>query len=370
MNTIIKASVRALVGIASPALTLYDIFSNNLSSAFSAGLCLVGGRGPLPPHKPSSTRPQAVVVTGGSAGIGRETCLRLARRGYLVFAGVRKASDGEDLKTEYDNNKPSEFGDIIPVILDVTHKSAITNARNEIKRHLEHYGAELAGLVNVAGIIHLAPLENTDDAEIRKMFDVNFFGVLDICKAFMPELKRSRGRIINIGSAASFIVAPSAGIYSASKAAIAAATEALRMEVRPFGVGVSLIEPGCIKTRAWDIGVKKLHEYNAHAKGSERSSGISTDDVFLRSSHTTRTDKHENPRCPYEGLFGRLQLAYDAAIHLAFPPKHISQHVEHALGSRFPRERYLGGIDTKVADFALKFVPQKLVETAIKWVLW
>ncbi|KAJ3151434.1 hypothetical protein HDU86_006134 [Geranomyces michiganensis] len=350
----------ALVKVASPFVTGYDVVSNTASSAFSAALAIVGGAGPLPPHSPKTIQSKAVFVTGTSAGIGRNVALTLASKGYLVFAGVRKMSDGDSLVREFKTCKSYKVNGIVPVIVEVTSKTAIAGALSEVKQKLEQYGAELVAVVNVAGLITLSPLEITDDAEIRKEFDVNFFGVLDVTKAFLPLLKRTRGRVINIGSAASFITAPSAGIYSASKAAVAAATEALRMELRPLGVGVSLIEPGCIRTRAWDIGVKKLREINEKS-GSQQSAGVNTDDVFA---------PREGKGADYRPLFKRLQLLYELAIKLAFPPEHITQHVEHALGSRFPRDRYLGGPDVKVAYFVLKFVPQKVVETAIKLVLW
>ncbi|KAI8593907.1 hypothetical protein BDZ88DRAFT_447617 [Geranomyces variabilis] len=357
-----ESVLHALVKVASPFVTGYDVVSNTASSAFSASLALVGGAGPLPPHPPKTTHTKAVFVTGTSAGIGRNVALTLASKGYLVFAGVRKLSDGESLVREFKTSKSYKANGIVPVILDVTNKQGISNARTEVAQKLELRDANLVAVVNVAGLITLSPIEVTDDKEIRKEFDVNFFGVLDVTKAFLPFLKRTRGRVINIGSAASFITAPSAGIYSASKAAIAAATEALRMELRPLGVGVSLIEPGCIRSRAWDIGVKKLREYNDEKSGSQQSAGVSTDDLFVpRESQVIDN---------YKPLFKRLQLAYELAINLAFPPEHITQHVEHALSSRFPRDRYLGGPDVKVAYFVLKFVPQKVVETAVKLVLW
>ncbi|KAJ3173750.1 hypothetical protein HDU88_002839 [Geranomyces variabilis] len=357
-----ESVLHALVKVASPFVTGYDVVSNTASSAFSASLALVGGAGPLPPHPPRTTHAKAVFVTGTSAGIGRNVALTLASKGYLVFAGVRKLSDGDSLVREFKTRNSYKANGIVPVILDVTNKQGIFNARTEVAQKLEQRDADLVAVVNVAGLITLSPIEVTDDKEIRKEFDVNFFGVLDVTKAFLPFLKRTRGRVINIGSAASFITAPSAGIYSASKAAIAAATEALRMELRPLGVGVSLIEPGCIRSRAWDIGVKKLREYNDEKSGSQQSAGVSTDDLFVpRESQVIDN---------YKPLFKRLQLAYELAINLAFPPEHITQHVEHALSSRFPRDRYLGGPDVKVAYFVLKFVPQKVVETAVKLVLW
>ncbi|KAJ3182071.1 hypothetical protein HDU87_000415 [Geranomyces variabilis] len=358
-----ESVLHALVRVASPFVTGYDVVSNTASSAFSASLAIIGGAGPLPPHPPETTHAKAVVVTGTSAGIGRNVALTLASKGYLVFAGVRKLSDGDSLVKEFKTHKSYKANGIVPVILDVTNKQGIVDARNEIAQKLQQRNADLVAVVNVAGLITLSPIEVTDDKEIRKEFDVNFFGVLDVTKAFLPFLKRTRGRVINIGSAASFITAPSAGIYSASKAAIAAATEALRMELRPLGVGVSLIEPGCIRTRAWDIGIKKLREYNDKKSGSQQSAaGVSTDDLFA-----PRESKGIDNYAP---LFKRLQLAYELAINLAFPPEHITQHVEHALSSRFPRDRYLGGPDVKVAYFVLKFVPQKVVETAVKMVLW
>ncbi|KAI8826605.1 uncharacterized protein EV422DRAFT_3723 [Fimicolochytrium jonesii] len=508
---IIESLIRGTVAnIASPLLSVYDTMSNKLSSAFSAALCIVGGPGPLEPHLPH--RDRAILVTGTSAGIGRQAAWALASQGYTVFAGVRKLREGQELRHEFLNAQfrenivagPCPIGEIIPVVLEVTDKMSILTAKNTIENVLRGRGGKLVGVINVAGLIFLSPLETTDSSEVRRIFDVNFFGVLDVARTFLPLLKKSRGRIVNVGSAASFLVAPAAGIYSASKSAIGSATEALRMELANSHVGVSLIEPGAIRTRAWDVAVNTLPKYNADLQNGTAgaSSGIGSDGVYTKAtaepfqigeqdaigpdgndyprkerkysvdfaqchlgctnsgngdgaqvcnrdasfgifSHETvnskntdgTNDKHisggagnlqtangkkpkkskrggarpapirasygkhqpeAEPKCPilicpssprspvgtlaeseqnatilwYAPLFNRLEIAYKAGILLAFPPKHVTQHVEHALMSRFPRDRYLAGADAKIADAILTFVPQKIVELAIRWFLW
>ncbi|KAJ3016890.1 hypothetical protein HKX48_003803 [Thoreauomyces humboldtii] len=244
--------------------------------------------------------------------------------------------------------------------MDVTVLSDVQATLATVTAILRARDGELVGVVNVAGVILLAPYETASDEELRAQFDVNFFAVLTVSRTFLPLLKESKGRLINIGSAASFIVAPSAGIYSATKAAVAAATDAMRMELRNEGVGVSLIEPGCIRTRAWEVGIARLHTYNSTP--NLPASGITTDHAFSTKSGV--------PRENYETLFSRLEGIYRLAITLAFPPKHIAQHVEHAIRSRFPRARYLGGPDVKVADFMMRFVPSGVVAAAFGWVLW
>jgi NAD(P)-dependent dehydrogenase (short-subunit alcohol dehydrogenase family) len=185
-----------------------------------------------------------VVVTGSSSGIGRASALRLAGNGFQVFAGVRKVADGAALR--YD---AGDVGDcIIPVILDVTDAASIAAAADEVTRRLG--GRPLAGVVNVAGVGMAGPIEYVTPAELRGMFEVDVFGQIAVIQAFLPLIREARGRIVNISSVGAHIAMPFGGVLGAAKSALGILSDALRLELRPFGVRVITVEPGAINTPA------------------------------------------------------------------------------------------------------------------------
>jgi len=186
---------------------------------------------------------KAVVVTGAPSGIGRATALALAERGFRVFAGVRKTKDGESLSSE-------SGGLVVPIILDVTDASAVAAAAESVRAELGERG--LDGLVNNAGIASPAPVEYMSAEVLRRQFEVNVFGQVTVIQAFLPLVRRARGRIVNVGSVGSHIAMPFGGALCGSKAAFSLLSDSLRLELRPYGIHVSLIEPGAIATPAVD----------------------------------------------------------------------------------------------------------------------
>jgi NAD(P)-dependent dehydrogenase (short-subunit alcohol dehydrogenase family) len=198
---------------------------------------------------------RAVLVTGTSTGIGRATALLLDRIGYRVFASVRRRGDGDELRKEASEK-------LTPVLFDVTDEAAIARARDTIAEVVGDRG--LWGLVNNAGISFRAPLEFVPLAECRRLYDSNVFGLLAVTQAFLPLLRQAQGRIVNVGSITSLMVTPFHGIYSSAKMAVKGLTDALRMEVRPFGIQVSLMIYGGVQTALWDRVARKTAETTAH----------------------------------------------------------------------------------------------------------
>ncbi len=184
----------------------------------------------------------AVLVSGASTGIGHAISMHLAHNGYTVYAGVRKEGDRERLE--------SEHARIRPVILDVTVPADVARAVQTVREA----GDTLAGLVNNAGIAVAGPLEFLPLAALRLQFEVNTIAPIAMAQAALPMLRESRGRIVNIGSIAGRLSAPFVGPYSASKAAIASLTDALRQELARFGIAVSLLEFASVKTPIWEKG--------------------------------------------------------------------------------------------------------------------
>jgi NAD(P)-dependent dehydrogenase (short-subunit alcohol dehydrogenase family) len=184
----------------------------------------------------------AVLVTGASTGIGHAIAMHLAANGYTVYAGVRKEDDRERLEAEHTR--------IRPVILDVTVPADVTRAVQTVREN----GDTLSGLVNNAGVAIAGPLEFLPLEALRYQFEINVIAPIAMTQAALPLLRETQGRIVNVGSIAGRLSAPFVGPYSASKAAIASLTDALRQELARFGIAVSLLEFASVKTPIWQKG--------------------------------------------------------------------------------------------------------------------
>ena len=187
---------------------------------------------------------KTIVITGTSTGIGKASALHLDKMGFKVYACVRKQVDGDNLKMEASDR-------LTPIILDVTDEESINSAANIIEKETD---GKLFGLVNNAGVGIGGTLEVTPVKEIRKLMEVNVIGLLAVTKAFIPMLRKSKGRIINIGSTSSLLAFPGASAYSASKFAVRAITDSLRLELKPFGISVILVAPGAVESEIWKKG--------------------------------------------------------------------------------------------------------------------
>src|SRR5688500_3137446 len=183
----------------------------------------------------------AVVITGASTGIGHACALDLDSHGCHVFAGVRREEDAERLR--------SERAFIEPVRIDVTDADSIASARDRVGEAVGAAG--LAGLVNNAGIAVPGPLEHLPIDELRRQLEVNLVGQVAVTQAFIPMLRTSRGRIVNIGSIGGRVALPMLGPYAASKHAIEGVSDSLRRELPPWGIEVSVVRPGPIATEIW-----------------------------------------------------------------------------------------------------------------------
>ncbi len=179
-----------------------------------------------------------IVITGASSGIGEACALYLDGLGCRVFAGVRNPVDGESLKAKASAR-------LMPVLLDVTDVASIDRAVETVKA-----AVGMAGLVNTAGIGGGGPLEVVPPAELRKVLEVNVVGPVAVTQAFLPLLRLGRGRIVNMGSIAGLAATPFIGPYSASKFALEALTDAMRLELRPWGIHVSIVDRHIISALA------------------------------------------------------------------------------------------------------------------------
>ncbi len=193
------------------------------------------------------------LITGASTGIGRATALRLAGSGWTVLAGVREQSAGDRLRED------AGAGDrLIPLVLDVTDAAHVTAARELVDEHAARDGVSSRGgldaLVNNAGIGIGGPLELVSDEDLRRQFEVNVFAQVAVTRAMLPMLRRAHGRIVFVSSIGGRVAVPFTAPYGASKHAIEAFGDALRVELRSSNVGVALVEPGSVATPIWDKG--------------------------------------------------------------------------------------------------------------------
>ena len=188
---------------------------------------------------------RAAVVTGSSTGIGRASALALARDGFRVFAGVRKAADGEALVAAAE-------GELEPLSLDVADGDAIAAAAERVREATE---GRLAGLVNNAGVAVPGPVEGVDLDELRRQLEINVVAQVAVTQAFLPQLRSARGRVVFMSSVGGRMAFPYLSPYNASKHALEAIGDSLRQEVGPFGVGVAIVEPGSVATPFWEKGL-------------------------------------------------------------------------------------------------------------------
>jgi NAD(P)-dependent dehydrogenase (short-subunit alcohol dehydrogenase family) len=270
----------------------------------------------------------AVLVTGASTGIGAASALHLDTLGFRVYAGVRKESDAAALKS-----KASRA--LSTVLLDVTDADSITAAKERIANET---GGKLAGLVNNAGISVNAPLEFLPLELLRKQFEVNVTGQIAVTQTFLDMVRAATGRIVIIGSTSGRLSIPMGGPYCASKFAIEALADSLRMELRPWSIEVSLIQPGAIDTPIWE---KSL------AAGDELLSSLPPRMMEL-----------------YGPLVEKVKRGARESAKGAVPAQRVADCVAHALIAPRPKTRYLVGKDARI-QMLLTHLPDRWRDSLI-----
>jgi NAD(P)-dependent dehydrogenase (short-subunit alcohol dehydrogenase family) len=271
-----------------------------------------------------------ILITGCSTGIG-EACARwLDRGGHRVFAGVRREADAERLRT-------GASGRLTPITIDVTDAGTIELARETIEQQVG--GEGLGGLVNNAGIAVTGPLEYLPIEEFRRQLDVNVVGQLASTQAFLPLLRRAGGRVVFMGSIAGRMTIPFLGPYSASKFALEAIADALRLELQPWGIQVALIEPGSIATPIWTKGAAAANVLQA---------GLP--------AHVVED---------YGAAMHAMRKAAGDAGRRGISPDAVARAVEHALTARVPKTRYLVGSDARFRALLMQIVPDRLRDRLI-----
>jgi NAD(P)-dependent dehydrogenase (short-subunit alcohol dehydrogenase family) len=267
---------------------------------------------------------RAVVVTGASTGIGAACALGLDRLGFRVFAGVRRAADGAALQR---HASPL----LTTVALDVTEAASVAGAARTVTAVVGARG--LAGLVNNAGIAVPGPLEFLPLADLRRQLEVNVIGQIAVTQSVLPLLRAGRGRIVNIGSIGGRMATPFLGAYAASKFALEALTDALRLELRPWRIHVCIIEPGAVATPLWS---------KSRAEADRMRDALPAEAARL-----------------YGTAMAALRKGAAHAERGAISPDAVVTAVVHALTARRPRTRYVVGRDAKVQAVIARLVPDR-----------
>jgi NAD(P)-dependent dehydrogenase (short-subunit alcohol dehydrogenase family) len=265
-----------------------------------------------------------VLITGASTGIGRATALGLAASGWTVLAGVRKAADGEALSAAGGER-------VLPLELDVTDQAQIEGA---VKRVGELAPSGLDALVNNAGIGFGGPLELLPVDDLRSQFEVNVIGPVALTQALLPALRRARGRIVFVSSVGGRVAMGFTAPYAASKHAIEAIGDALRVELRSSHVQVALIEPGSVATPIWD-------------KGRAQGDGLSVPAELT---------------AQYGHVPAAMNKVLEDTERRGIPPEQVAATIERALTARRMKARYLIGRDAKAMLLAKRLLPDHVFD--------
>ena len=263
-----------------------------------------------------SIDPQVILITGASSGIGFDAAEALAKQGHRVYAAARRVERMEPLKA---------LG-VVPLRMDVTDEASMEEG---VRMVLEAEG-RIDALVNTAGYGYFGAIENVPLEDARRQLEVNVFGLARLCQLVLPSMReQGSGRIVNISSVAGKAVLYFGGWYHVSKFSVEALSDALRMELKPFGIDVSMIEPGGIKTNWGIIAADHL---------AESSKGTPYEAEGLRESETMRK-------------------AY--SMRLLSKPSVVTRAISRAINSRHPRARYRVGFGAGTLVFLHALLPTR-----------
>jgi NAD(P)-dependent dehydrogenase (short-subunit alcohol dehydrogenase family) len=265
-----------------------------------------------------------VLVTGAARGIGKAITAHLATLGWDVIAGVRSSADAAAL---------GAIPGVSPVLLDVTNDEHVAALDTALP-------ARLDAVVNNAGVVVGGPLETVKPVDLRRQFDVNVVGQLAVTQAVLPRLRDSRGRIVFISSVNGRISSPMIGAYCASKFALEAAADALRMELKPWHIDVSIVEPAQTDTDMWETAPQMVEDVEASMAAEQR---------VLYAKHVA-------------GMKKMIPMSQRIAV----PAEKVAEVVAEALTARRPHVRYGVGLATTVQMAVLHNTPSAVSDVVLR----
>lgn len=267
------------------------------------------------------SRSLTILVTGATSGIGKATALHLHQKGHRVIGTGRNEKALAELRT----------AGVHAVAMDVTSDASVEAAKVEVAKITDGKGLDV--LVNNAGYGLFGPVEMISDEDVKAQYETNVFGVLRVTRAFLPQMRERRsGRVINVTSVGGRMTFPLGGVYNSTKYALESLTHALRMELHQFGVRVSTVEPGYIKTEFTARTMDLLGKYISDA------------------------------RSPYAHTLQAWTNAGERLEKLAVGPGSVARAIEHASTSRFPRARYVAPFYNAMGPAVLAMLPRWLTD--------
>lgn len=268
----------------------------------------------------------AVVVTGTSTGIGAATAAYLAEQGFRVFAGIRGMRGNQATTVR-----------LRRVVIDVTDEDSIAAAAEIVADAVGDAG--LAGLVNNAGVVKPGPLEHQPLRDFREQLEVNLIGQVAVTQAFLPLIRAGGGRIVNVGSIGGLMALPLHGAYSASKFGIEAISDALRLELRQWGIPVSLVDPGATETAIFGKTLAAIDEVEA----------------TLAAIGDTE----------YEEQIAAVRGLVEKTAANAAPAADLALTIGEALMASKPKPRYLAGRGAKTTANLARAVPDRMKDRLV-----
>jgi NADP-dependent 3-hydroxy acid dehydrogenase YdfG len=271
-----------------------------------------------------------ILVTGASSGIGRAVAIELAERGHTVFAAARRRATLDDLAASHRG--------IVAVPLDVNDEDSIDTAWTLIESATRGGGVDV--LVNAAGFALTGPIETLSTREVKRQFDTNVFGLLAVTRAVLPSMRaRGAGRVINISSIVGRTSFPAMGVYGATKYAVEALSDSLRMELAPLGIKVVLIEPGFVATDIVDASTRERGDVPAASLPAEDVDG-------------------------YGPLIEGAEKFLAKQMKQAMPATALARKIADAAEARRPRTRYVAPVSAKGLVAAFTRLPDRIADAA------
>lgn len=268
----------------------------------------------------------SVLVTGASRGIGHASALRLAQAGYDVFAGVRRATDADDLVA-------AAGGRVVPVVLDITDAQQVAALADVLPSSLD-------AVVNNAGIVVGGPLEALPVDELRRQLEVNVVGQVAVTQAVLPRLRSARGRVIFVSSVSGEVATPMTGAYNASKFALEGLADALRLELWPWRIRVVVVQPVQTDTDMWRRAEDELDAGVA---------GLSPEHRALYAAHI-------------DGMRRSIPRSQRAAV----PADNVARTIVRAVTARRPRPRYVVGAAARAQVTVARLLPTAALDAALR----
>lgn len=272
-----------------------------------------------------------VLITGATAGIGRMAALHLAKHGHHVIATGRKTTELAKLAAE-GAGATSYGGRLDTLHLDVTSLASITASVSAVDALTDGHGLDV--LVNNAGFGVLGPTSEISDSEMRRQYETNVFGLMNVTRAFLPRMMQRRsGRIINVSSVGGRITMPFFGVYNSTKYAVESLSDAMRYELRSFGIDVALIEPGVIRTNFEQTAVAYL---DAHAHS------------------------------PFGKAIARYEQVSKTLDRIASKPIIIAKAIQNAVEARRPAARYVAPVSANAVILFARLFPTRVWDWAMR----